>query len=111
MSELNELETLMMEWYALCEQMVPLEEALAPIKAMKELREAKIKDLIKKMGKGYAAPHLGVEASYRKGYTKVTWDGSALDGFAAAHPEILPFRSEKATQPSISIKKIDKLPF
>lgn len=38
-------------------------------------------------------------AVYRPG--RVTWDTKALDGYAAAHPELLPFR--KTGQPSASI--------
>jgi len=35
---------------------------------------------------------------------RVTWDGKLLDGYAAAHPEILPFRH--IGQPSVSIRPV-----
>lgn len=111
MSAVNEIEQLMGEWYALCQELEPLEETMAPIKRQKDTCEAKIKELTRLLGKGHSAPHLGVEVVFRKGYKKVTWDSAALAGFAAAHPEILPFRSEKETQPSITIRMTDKLPF
>lgn len=41
-------------------------------------------------------------AAYAKGRT--TWDSKALEGYAAAHPEINPFRS--TTAPSVSIRGI-----
>jgi len=34
------------------------------------------------------------------------WDGKALDGFAAAHPEILEFRTEKMPSPTVRIETI-----
>jgi hypothetical protein len=37
---------------------------------------------------------------------RVTWDTKALDGYAAGHPEILPFRKEG--EPSVSIRTIGK---
>ena len=44
----------------------------------------------------------GLMAVYAKGRT--SWDGKRLDGYAAAHPEILAFRSEG--QPSVSIREV-----
>src|SRR5512139_4107797 len=35
----------------------------------------------------------GVKVQYRKGYERATWDGKRLDGYAAAHPEVLAFRN------------------
>jgi hypothetical protein len=45
-------------------------------------------------------------AHFQAVYTKprAVWDGKALEGFAAAHPEILSFRTDGA--PSVSIRKI-----
>ena len=34
---------------------------------------------------------------------RVTWNTAALDGYAAAHPEILEFRTEKWAAPSIKL--------
>ena len=35
---------------------------------------------------------------------RVSWDNKALDGYAAGHPEIVPFRKEG--EPSVSIRKL-----
>lgn len=48
--------------------------------------------------------HDGVEATYRKGYTRASWDGKGLAGYAVAHPEIMAFRSESSVGPSVSVK-------
>lgn len=37
---------------------------------------------------------------------RVYWDSKALDGYAAAHPEILQFRTEKMPNPSIRIDTV-----
>ena len=42
-----------------------------------------------------------LQAVFSKG--RISWDTKALDGYAAAHPEIAPFRKEGA--PSVSIRK------
>lgn len=44
------------------------------------------------------------QAIYAHG--RVSWDTKALDGYAAGHPEILPFRKEGA--PSVSIRSVGK---
>lgn len=44
------------------------------------------------------------EASYRSAYTRTSWDGKRLDGYAAAHPEILAFRKESTVAATVSIK-------
>jgi hypothetical protein len=41
-----------------------------------------------------------LHAVWNKG--RVSWDSKALDGYAAGHPEIAPFRTE--SQPSVSIR-------
>lgn len=43
-----------------------------------------------------------LQAVYAKG--RVSWDTKALDGYAAGHPEIAPFRKEG--DPSVSIRKV-----
>ena len=35
---------------------------------------------------------------------RISWDTKALDGFAAAHPEVLQFR--KTGEPSVSLRKV-----
>ena len=46
----------------------------------------------------------GAKTAIRKGYTRMTWDGRALKGYAAAHPEILDFAKETNINSSVSIK-------
>jgi len=43
-----------------------------------------------------------IQAIYNKG--RVSWDVAALDGYAAAHPEIAQFRKEG--EPSVSIRNV-----
>lgn len=45
----------------------------------------------------------GVSTKFRKGYTRASWDGKKLEGYAAAHPEIMAFRSETKIGPSVVI--------
>lgn len=89
----------LMDWYNLVYQEIrPLDEELKRLKAA-------IVSRVKVMGE--TVEHGNVKATYRGGYTRVTWDGKALDGFAAAHPEILTFRKETTTSPSVSIKVLE----
>lgn len=46
----------------------------------------------------------GVTVSIRKGSTRTTWNGKALEGYAAAHPEIEQFKTVKESSPSVTIK-------
>lgn len=46
----------------------------------------------------------GASVTIRNGYTRANWDGRALDGYAAAHPEILAFRRETEVGPSAVVK-------
>lgn len=46
----------------------------------------------------------GASATIRNGYTRETWDGKALNGYAAVRPEILQFRSETAVKPAVVLK-------
>lgn len=55
-------------------------------------------------GQCYAAG--GVKVSYRKGYERANWDGKRLDGYAAAHPEILAFRSVSQVAPSVNVSRL-----
>lgn len=50
--------------------------------------------------------HTVVVSHYRLQYQtgRVTWDNRALDGYAAAHPEILAFR--KQGPPTVSLRRI-----
>jgi hypothetical protein len=61
---------------------------------------AEVKSLVSENGITYKGQHL--QAVYSKG--RVSWDTKALDGYAAAHPEVAQFRKEG--EPSVSIRKI-----
>jgi hypothetical protein len=50
---------------------------------------------------GASVKGANLQAVFSKG--RISWDTKALDGYAAAHPEIAPFRKEGA--PSVSIRK------
>ena len=54
------------------------------------------------IGSGATAKGAHIQAVYMKG--RVSWDTKALDGYAAAHPEVAQFRKEG--EPSVSIRKI-----
>lgn len=47
----------------------------------------------------------GLSISFVKG--RVSWDTKALDGYAAAHPEIEQFCKVTAVGPSVSLKVVD----
>ena len=55
------------------------------------LREA-ILTATGKLGHTFRGPIYTVK--YRKGYTQASYDAKKLDGYAAAHPEILTFRKD-----------------
>lgn len=60
--------------------------------------EAEIKAEV--LAAGASVKGAQLQAVYTKG--RVSWDAKALDGFAAAHPEIAAFRKEG--DPSVSIR-------
>jgi len=43
-------------------------------------------------------------ATYKGGYTRYSWPNAALEGYAAAHPEILKLRKETQVKPSIKVE-------
>lgn len=71
------------------------------IDAMKDL-EKQIKDHILETGE--MADVDGVTVSIRSGYTRTSWDGKKLEGYAAAHPEVLAFAKETAVGQSVAVK-------
>jgi len=77
------------------DQLLDLEEPLQEI-------ENEIKATVLEAGE--SAEHLGVKATYRSGYDRVSYDSKALDGYAAAHPEVLAFRKATQCRPSVSVK-------
>lgn len=44
------------------------------------------------------------KVTIRHGYERASWDSKKLDGYAAAHPEILAFRTVTEVGPSAVIK-------
>lgn len=62
--------------------------------------ESEIKQLVVANGSSVKADFL--HAVFAKG--RVSWDTKSLDGYAAAHPELLTFRKEG--DPSVSIRKV-----
>ena len=60
--------------------------------------ESEIKAFV--IGLGVTVKGAGLMAVYNKG--RVSWDSKYLDGYAAAHPEILDAR--KVGEPSVSIR-------
>jgi len=66
--------------------------------------EDEIKAEVLESGKKYK--HELANVTYRKGYTRASWDTKKLDGFAAAHPEIMEFKKETEVNATASIKWI-----
>ena len=64
--------------------------------------EAEIKANILEAGSSVKGAYL--HAIWSKG--RVSWDTKALDGYTAAHPELLPFRKEG--DPTVSIRRTNK---
>ena len=46
----------------------------------------------------------GVSVKIKNGYERTSWDGKALKGYAAAHPEIEQFMKVTTVSPSVTIK-------
>jgi hypothetical protein len=92
MNELNE----MLEKYR--DMKLELQPA---IDAMKDL-EKRIKAHV--LDTGEFGDVDGVIVATRRGYTRKSWDSKALEGYGAAHPEIMQFCKVSETSPSVSIK-------
>jgi len=45
-------------------------------------------------------------ATYRRESIRTSWDNKALNGYAAAHPELEQFRKESSVKASVSIKLV-----
>ena len=72
---------------------------LEQLEVERELLEAEIKQVVLEAGRSIKGAHHTF--SWTKG--RVSWNTKALDGYAAAHPEILQFRKEGS--PSVSVRK------
>lgn len=86
----------LMEEYESCAEM--LKDAQVQVKRLKD-------EIVKRvLLKGEDVTVGNVTATIRSGYTRKSWDGKALEGYAVANPEILAFRTEKEIKPSVAIK-------
>ena len=79
-----------------------LSHALAPQLATLDAVKKELNTLVLELGAPVEVD--GASASIRSGYTRTTWDGDKLDGFAVVYPEILAFRKESAVKPSVTVK-------
>lgn len=70
------------------------------IAQQKSMLEAEIKQEVLEAGRTIK----GTYHSFVWSKPRVSWDTKALDGYAAAHPEIQAFRAEGA--PSVSVRKV-----
>lgn len=86
------------------QQLADIEAELAttiePVQALATKYEAAAKAEVLKIGASVKGAHL--QAVWSK--PRVSWDTKALDGYAAAHPELTAFRKEG--DPSVSIRNI-----
>jgi hypothetical protein len=70
-----------------------------PLRMEREMLEAEIKAAVLEAGRTIK----GTYHSFVWSKPRVSWDTKALDGYAAAHPEIQQFRIEGS--PSVSVRK------
>jgi len=75
---------------------------LKPALDMLNALEREIKAYV--LDTGEVAEVDGASITIRNGYTRKSWDGRALTGYAAAHPEIEQFCKEAEVGPSAVIK-------
>jgi len=79
-----------------------MKEELKPALDQLKRIEKEIKSHVLQTGEVGAVD--GCAVSIRNGYTRRSWDGRALTGYAAAHPEIEQFCKETEIGPSAVIK-------
>ena len=91
----GELESLLAEYR-------DAEIAVQPMLIQLKNMERHIKKLV--METGEVAEIKGASVSIRKGYTRSRWNGKALAGYGAAHPEIMQFCTEHEAGPAAVIK-------
>ena len=84
------------------EQYRDMKAELGPAIDALTLLEKDIKAHVLETGETGDVP--GVTVSIRNGYIRTSWNGKALEGYAAAHPEIEQFKSVSETGPSVIIK-------
>lgn len=95
------------------EEIADLEAQLAPIRnRIEHLRKPmeKLETAIREeaLRTAYSGESHGVKVSYRKGYTRTSWDSKKLEGYAMAHPEILGARKESTIKPNASVKILEQ---
>ncbi len=85
-------------------QLADLDREVKPKLAVAELTAAQLEGEVKVLviGAGESVKGARLHAVYSKG--RVTWDSKALDGYAAAHPEVAAFRREG--EPSVTIRAV-----
>ena len=81
-------------------QEAALSIAQAPLNNLREEIVTSVLEL------GHTVDTVYARATYRKPSTRTSWDNKALDGYAAAHEEILQFRKESSVKPSVAIKLV-----
>ena len=91
---MHDIYTLMEEYERLYREMLPIREKLDSLK--KDIKSVVLQG-------GNAISHGAVTATYRKGYTRVSWDSKGLDGYAVANPGVLHFRRESKVKSTVSI--------
>ena len=91
----NGLESLLEEYR---DAKIELQPAITELKNM----EKHIKQMAIETGE--VAEIDGASVSIRNGYTRLSWNAQALNGYAAAHPEIEQFRKSSEIKPSAVIK-------
>lgn len=79
-----------------------MKSELSPMIEDMKLLEKQIKAHVKETGETGNVD--GVDVKIRNGYERTSWDGKALKGYAAAHPEIMEFCKVTSIAPSVSIK-------
>ena len=82
-----------------------LEEALTKRKERLDALEKEIKIAV--VEEGHSERGFGISVTFRSGYVRNSWDNDKLEGFAAVHPEILPFRKQTDVNPSVSMKVME----
>ena len=92
MNNLNQLLTQYRDMY------IELQPAIDVMETLKKQIASHVKET------GETGDVDGVTVSIRKGSERATWDGKALKGYAAAHPEIEQFCKVSVTSPSVTIK-------
>lgn len=79
-------------------------EHIAPLQEQLDTIKAALASAVVTAGETVKTEYGRVE--FVRGGERVTWDAKALEGYAAAHPEILKFKSVKSVEPSARIKFI-----